>query len=305
MLQTKTFDDRLHDLIDIEQTLEIPVDRCEFAEGPIWNPIKRYLTFTDTRNGGKTYRWSRKNGFSIIRPYANAVNGEAYDSLGRILQCEHYTHRVIRVNDDMTGYEVMASHYKGKELNSPNDVIVKKSGGLIYFTDPHFGRRQSGCGIAGCMPQPVQGVYRIDPVSKEIELVTDEVYEPNGLAFSPDEKIIYIADTERKEIVFFDVDEKGNFYNRRTFPKTEDYGCDNGLPDGLCVDIKGNIYLAAQGGIHIYTGTGEYLGIIAMPKTVGNLCFGGSDMKSIYICCSNMLIIMKTKIEGNPVGIIK
>ena len=138
MLQTKTFDDRLHDLIDIEQTLEIPVDRCEFAEGPIWNPIKRYLTFTDTRNGGKTYRWSRKNGFSIIRPYANAVNGEAYDSLGRILQCEHYTHRVIRVNDDMTGYEVMASHYKGKELNSPNDVIVKKSGGLIYFTDPHF-----------------------------------------------------------------------------------------------------------------------------------------------------------------------
>ncbi len=303
MLQTEIFDMRLLELIDINQTPAIPVDKCEFSEGPIWNPVGNYLTFTDTRNGGRTYRWSQEKGFSVIRSYANAVNGEAYDSFGRILQCEHYTHRVIRVNDNMTGYEVMASHYKGKELNSPNDVIVKKSNGSIYFTDPHFGRRPSGCGIAGHMPQPVQGVYRIDPVSKEIELITDEVYEPNGLAFSPDEKTIYVADTERKEIAVFDVNEKGNLCNKRTFPKTEDYGCDSGLPDGLCVDIEGNIYLAAQGGIHVYTEAGEYLGIIAMPKTVGNLCFGGKNMKSLFVCCSNMLIILSTKVEGARIGI--
>lgn len=303
MLQSEIFDIRLHDLIDVNQNLNILVDACEFSEGPIWNPVKEYLTFSDTRRGGRTYRWSEKEGFSTIRPYTNAANGEAYDSEGRILLCEHFTHRVARMNDDTTGYEVMASHYNGKELNSPNDVIVKKSNGAIYFTDPHFGRRQGGCGIAGLMPQPVQGVYRIDPVSKETVLVTDEVCEPNGLAFSPDEKTIYIADTEMKELVVFDVDDNGDFYNKRVFPKTKDYGCDNGLPDGLCIDEQGNIYLAAQGGIHIYTKDGDYLGIVAMPKTVGNLCFGGTDMKSLFVCCSNMLIALKMKIAGARIGI--
>lgn len=302
-MQSQVFDTRLHELIDLDQVPDIPVEACEFSEGPIWNPMKNYLTFSDTRKGGRTYRWSEKEGFSTICSYTNAANGQAYDTQGRILRCEHFTHRVVRLNDDMTGCEVMASHFNGKELNSPNDVIVKKSNGAIYFTDPHFGRRPGGCGISGAMPQPVQGVYKIDPVSKKIELVTDEVCEPNGLAFSPDEKQIYIADTEMKELVVFDVDGNGDFYNKRTFPKTKDYGCDSGLPDGLCIDEQGNIYLAAQGGLHIYTRDGDYLGIIAMPKTAGNLCFGGTDMKSLFVCCSNMLVVLRVKIAGARIGI--
>lgn len=144
MLSAEVFDKRFYDLLDLQQEPTVIAEGCVFTEGPIWDPNTQEFTFSDTRNGGRTYRWSKETGVRVIRAYSNAANGEAFDAQGRILQCEHFAHRVIRMNQDTTGYEVLAARFEGRELNSPNDVIVRNSTGIVYFTDPHFGRRPGG-----------------------------------------------------------------------------------------------------------------------------------------------------------------
>ena len=141
MLSAEVFDKRFYDLLDLQQEPTVIAEGCVFTEGPIWDPNTQEFTFSDTRNGGRTYRWSKETGVRVIRAYSNAANGEAFDAQGRILQCEHFAHRVIRMNQDTTAYEVLAARFEGRKLNSPNDVIVRNSTGIVYFTDPHFGRR--------------------------------------------------------------------------------------------------------------------------------------------------------------------
>ena len=150
MLSAEVFDKRFYDLLDLQQEPTVIAEGCVFTEGPIWDPNTQEFTFSDTRNGGRTYRWSKETGVRVIRAYSNAATGEAFDAQGRILQCEQFAHRVIRMNLDTTGYEVLAARFEGRELNSPNDVIVRNSTGIVYFTDPHFGRRPGGCG--SCAP---------------------------------------------------------------------------------------------------------------------------------------------------------
>ena len=177
-------DDRFKAIVGESVEFEVLASGFAFTEGPIWHPYERHLTFSDIV-GNRQYRWSQAGGLSVHRHDSNMANGNTYDQEGRMLTCEHATSRVVRTNEDGS-LEVLATHFEGKELNSPNDIVSRRDG-AIYFTDPTFGR----CPYFGVPREPAQplcGVYRIDPNGNELTRVADQLTQPNGLAFSVDQK---------------------------------------------------------------------------------------------------------------------
>ncbi|HEY2636447.1 MAG TPA: SMP-30/gluconolactonase/LRE family protein, partial [Solirubrobacteraceae bacterium] len=185
-----------------------------FTEGPLWNPAEKFLLFSDMP-GDTRRRWSPDEGVTEVAKPSNKGNGMTFDLEGQLLVCEHVTSSLVRMDPDGTGShrEVLASHYEGKELNSPNDVVVK-SDGTIYFTDPPYGR-MPGFGIEREQELDFQGVYRLPPGGGDPELVVDDFGQPNGLCFSIDESLLYINDTENRNIRVFDVNDDGSLANSR------------------------------------------------------------------------------------------
>jgi gluconolactonase len=264
----------------------------QFTEGPVWNGKGGYLLFSDIP-GNRIIKWTPKDGISDFRVPSGKSNGLTFDRKGRLIACEHASRRVSRTEEDGT-IATIASHYKGKKLNSPNDVVVK-SDGSIYFTDPPYGLNP----IFGTFEEQeltFYGVYRVSPNGDNISLLIDDSV-PNGLAFSPDESLLYIADTEMNHIRVFDVKDNGKTTNGRIFAEISGEPL---APDGIKVDSEGNVYVTGKGGIWVLNLEGRRLGIISVPELPANLCWGDRDWKTLYITARTSLYRVRLNIAGIP-----
>lgn len=263
-----------------------------FTEGPLWHVREQYLLFSDMP-GNQIRRWSAKDGVQSFRKPSNMSNGLAWDREGRLLACEHATSRVTRTETDGR-ITVIASHYQGKELNSPNDIVVKRDGG-IYFSDPTYGRAE----FYGLPREPeldFRGVYRADPDGSELTLLAGDFGQPNGLCFSADERLLFVNDTERQHIRVFDVKPDGTLANSRVWAETTGDGA--GAPDGMKLDSRGNLYCCGPGGIHVFDPQAKCLGVIRVPEYTANFNWGDADLKSLFITASTSLYRIRVKVPG-------
>lgn len=288
-------DDRFLEVVPQDLQLETLADGFAFTEGPIWHPDDKHLTFSDIPNS-RMHRWSAAGGATVFRDPSNMTNGNTYDHQGRILSCEHETSRVTRTELDGS-VTVVASHYDGKELNSPNDIVVRRDGG-IYFTDPDFGRR-SGTGVVREPELDHRGVYRLDPESLELVLLATEFGQPNGLAFTLDHNALYVADTPRMQIRRFDVAADGSLSGGEVFAESTGEGA--GAPDGLKIDSQGHVFCAGPGGVHVYhPDDGACLGVIRTPAFCANFTWGDDDFLTFFMTSSTCLYRTRVKVPGVP-----
>ena len=285
---------KLLDLIDADAQLEQLGTGCEFTEGPVWHAEGKFLLFSDIP-ANKMKKWTAEEGITNFRVPSGKSNGLTYDKQGRLVTAEHANRRVSRTEADGTVVTI-ASHYEGKRLNSPNDVIVK-SDGSIYFSDPPYGLT-ADYGVEGEQDLDFQGVYRLSPDGQTVTLLVDDFDRPNGLCFSPDESILYINDTERMHIRVFDVQSDGTIANGRMFAEEEG---EDGVPDGMKIDVHGNLYLTGPGGIWIFDPSGEHLGVLQTPERAANLGWGGDDWSTLFITASTSLYSIQCKVSGIPV----
>ena len=264
---------------------------CRWAEGPVWFDDLQCLLFSDIPNQ-RILRWAADatggGQMSTFRQPSRFSNGQTRDRQGRLVTCEHGTRRVIRTEADGS-ITVLAESYGGKRLNSPNDVVVH-SDGSIWFSDPTYGILSDYEGYKSDPEQPVHGVYRVDGATGEITCVVDDFLQPNGLAFSPDERTLYIADsgashdkTKPRHIRAFDV-EGGKLSNDRVFALI-----DAGIPDGIRTDVSGNLWSSAADGVHCFAPDGHRLGKILVPEVVANLCFGGPRRNRLFMTATSSL----------------
>lgn len=285
-------DERLTKIFSPDTDLETLVEGLRFLEGPVWHPYDKHLRFSDIK-GNATYQWDEANGLSIYRDNSHMTNGMTYDLEGRLLSCHHGSSRVTRMDDDET-MTILASHYDGKELNSPNDIVVK-SDGMIYFTDPPYGR-EAKVGIPRACELDFNGVYRLNPADGSLTLLTTDLNRPNGLCFSLDESLLYVADTPEHKIHVFDVTDEGLLANGRLFAETTGDG--EGRPDGMKIDSEGNVYCVAQGGLHVFMPDGTFLGRLVMPMQIPNFTWGDDDLMGVYLTGVGSLYRVRTNIPA-------
>jgi gluconolactonase len=266
----------------------------EFTEGPIWHPTEHYLLFSDMP-GDVRRRWDESGGVREVMRPSNKCNGMTYDAELNLVICEHPTSSLVRLRPGGER-EVLASHFEGEELNSPNDVCVR-SDGSIYFTDPWFGRMPV-FGLERERDLGWQGVFRVPP-GGGIELVVDrnEYDQPNGLCFSPDESLMYINDTMRGLIDVYDVNPDGSLSGGRLFFDGIGTGViEDGIPDGMKCDEMGNIWVTGPGGVWIISAAGERLGTVPVPENVGNLTWGGADWHTLFMPSCTSLYTLRTRV---------
>ena len=293
-VQLEIRDQRLLDSVSPDAELEQHLTGFKFTEGPIWHPLEQHLRFSDI-SGNSIFQWSAADGLRDIRPNSHLANGNTYDREGRMLTCHHASSRVTRTEPDGS-ITVLASHYQGKQLNSPNDIIVKRDGS-IYFTDPPSGR-EAFVGIPRERELPFSGVYRLEPDTRELTLLVDDFVKPNGLCFSLDEQQLYINDTARFHIRVFDVNADGTIANGRLFADTTGDG--KGVPDGMKFDSAGTLFCCAQGGVPVFLQDGTCLGRILVPEQAANFIWGDADLKSLYITATKSVYRLRVKTAGLP-----
>jgi sugar lactone lactonase YvrE len=262
----------------------------QFTEGPVWVP-DGYLLFSDIP-ADTIYRWTPGSAAAeVFRTPSGRSNGLTLDREGRLLACEH-DRRLSRTEKD--GRVVaLAGRYEGRRLNSPNDVVVK-SDGCVYFTDPPYGlsRQEEGREL------DFNGVYRLAP-DGTLTLLDDSFDRPNGLAFSPDERVLYVNDSRRGHIRAFDVQSDGVLSNGRVFAELRNPGKE-GSPDGMKVDVRGNVFCTGPGGIWVLDAAGEPLGLIEVPEVPANLAWGDDDLRTLYITARTGLYRMRVRTGGAP-----
>jgi gluconolactonase len=277
-----------------------------WAEGPVYFPAGRYVLFSDIPNN-RIMRFSEDDGHvSVFRQPSMNSNGNTIDREGRLVTCEHSGRRITRTELDGS-ITIIADKYNGKRLNSPNDVVVA-SDGSIWFTDPAYGIGGYYEGIKAEPEQEKHNVYRVDPKSGEVKVVVDDFVEPNGIAFSPDEKKLYIIDTgftddpaNSSHIRVFDVDVgAGKLSNGKVFaeiPKPS-------ITDGMRCDTAGRVWCSVgwgdpnEDGVRCYAPGGDLLGKIHIPETVANVCFGGQQRNRLYICGTTSVYALYTSVQG-------
>lgn len=257
----------------------------EFTEGPVWHP-DGYLLFSDIPPG-IVYKWKPGSKAEVHRKPSGNSNGLTFDGQMRLIACEHGNRRVSRTERDGS-ISTLASHYQGKRLNSPNDAVVA-SDGSIYFTDPPYGVEERDRELQS------QGVYRI-PTKGDIELLVEDFERPNGLAFSPDEKTLYIADTARMHIRAFDLRADGSLTKGRVFAEMK--SDEPGAPDGMKVDSLGNVWCTGSGGVWVFDKNGTHLGTVKCPEVPANCAWGDQDGKTLYITARTGLYRVRTSVEG-------
>ena len=267
-----------------------------FTEGPVWDPVDGVLYFSDMP-GDVRRRWSEADGVTEVRRPSNKGNGMAYDARGGLLVCEHSTSRLVREEPDGST-TVLASHWEGKELNSPNDVIVALSGD-VYFTDPTFGR-MPGFGVPREQELDFQGVYQIPAGTDRLELVAADFEQPNGLCMSPDESVLYVNDTARAHIRVFRMGPVGPLSRGPVLAEGLGGG-DDGVADGMKTDSAGNIYVTGPGGVWVLDPSGAHVGTVEVPEVVANLNWGGPGWSTLFLTASTSLYRVRTNAVGAPV----
>jgi gluconolactonase len=295
---TITLDERFQRLVISTARLEKLYEGCRWAEGPAYFPAGRYLIWSDIPND-RMLRYDETFGAgSVFRHPAGYSNGNTVDRQGRLISCEHGNRRVSRTEHDgsITG---IASHYQGKRLNSPNDAVVK-SDGSIWFTDPAYGIDSDYEGHKAESEIGACNVYRIDPHSGDVRIVADDFVRPNGIAFSPDERHLYVADTGAthikdgpRHIRVFNVSDDGRLSGGKVFATST-----AGLFDGMRLDEAGRIWTSAGDGVHCYDPDGTLLGKILVPEAVANVVFGGSKRNRLYICGTTSLYAIMLPVNG-------
>jgi len=272
---------------------------CRWAEGPAWFAAGRYLLWSDLPNN-RIMRWDETDGsVSVFRQPCGNANGNTVDAQGRLISCEHLNRRVTRTEHDGR-ITVLADTYQGKRLNSPNDVVVK-SDGSVWFTDPDYGIIADYEGALAEREQDGCHVYRIDPHSGQLSRVADDFHHPNGLAFSPDEKTLYIADsgftedvTAPRHIRSFQVVSDGQSLTGGNVLMQ----CSAGFFDGFRVDCDGRLWTGTSEGVHCYRPEGYLIGKVHVPEMVSNVCFGGARRNRLFICGTTSLYAIYLKING-------
>ena len=264
------------------------------AEGPLWWHEGGHLLFSDIHNN-RRMKYVPGTGVSLVQEQTNRANGLTRDLKGRLLACEHDARRVTRQEQDGE-VTVIANNFQGRQLNRPNDVVVK-SDGCIYFTDPW---------TSPAAPQqwdlPFSGVYRVTPDLGTLSLLVDDFVVPNGLAFSPDESVLYINDLRRGHIRAFDLHPNGTLARQTDRVFADLRGSELGVPDGMKVDTEGNVYCGGAGGLWIMDPKGKKLGrIVHGASATTNLAFGGNDWRTLYFTSRSHLGAVQMKIPGVPV----
>jgi gluconolactonase len=295
--ETEIFDSRFSDYLLGNCQVERLYQGTLWAEGPVYFCDGDFLLWSDIPNN-RMMKWTAGAGVTVFRQPSNYSNGHTRDRQGRLVSCEHGTRRVTRTEWDGT-VTVLAETYQGKRLNSPNDVVVK-SDGSVWFSDPPYGilSDYEGARTAG----ELDGCYlfRLDPESGELAIAADDFHKPNGLAFSADEGVLYVADTGHSHdpdgphhIRAFDVDQAGHLSNGRVFAV-----CETGLFDGFRIDEDGNLWTSAGDGVDCYGPEGTLLGRIKIPEKVSNLTFGGPKKNRLFITATTSLYALYVNRRG-------
>jgi len=259
-----------------------------WLEGPAYFAAGRYLVFSDIPNN-QLLRWDETTGaVGVFRTSSGYSNGNTVDRQGRLVTCEHGNRRVTRTEPDGS-VTVLADRYRGKRLNSPNDV-VERSDGSIWFTDPSYGIDSDYEGYHSESEIGACNVYRIDPGSGEVRLVAGDFVRPNGLAFTLDERQLYIVDTREKHVRRFDITDQGTLSGGDTFA--------TGTYDGMRLDHKGNVWIAAHDGVHVYAPDGTLLGKLHVPEVVANLTFGGPRRNDIFLTATSTVYTMRVNVTA-------
>ena len=289
---------RLLDLVAEDAAVERVGSGFQFTEGPIWHPREQCLYFSDIPADTRR-RWSAADGASEVRHPNNKGNGMTFDRALNLYVCEHVTSALVR-ETPAGERQVLASHWRGKELNSPNDVVVK-SDGAVYFSDPTYGRMPV-FGLEREQALDFQAVYRI-AANGELHCEADDFDQPNGLCFSPDESLLYVNDTTRAHIRVFDVRADGGITNGRIFAESIGTGVlEEGVVDGLKCDERGNVYVTGPGGFWVFAPDGEHLGVLGMAENAANLNWGGPGWSDLYCTCSTSVYRIGLKVAGNRLG---
>src|ERR1700722_328090 len=274
------------ELIPKGAKLELVAGGMGFTEGPAWEPAgPRYVRQEINNKIYRVYPDGHKDELISL----GDPDGNTYDGHRQLIDCASVLRAIIRIKPDGT-FTVLADHYQGKRLNSPNDVVIGPDG-AIYFTDP-----TSDLPKDQKQELDFKGVFRLD-AQGQVTLLTKELTEPNGLAFSPDGKKLYVDDSSQRNIRVYDFQPDGTLRNGRIFGE-ERGGKEEGVPDGMKLDLAGNLYVTGPGGIWVWDPNGHHLGTILLPEQPANLAWGDSDMKTLYITATTSLYKLKTSAPG-------
>ena len=270
-----------------------------WCEGPAWFAAHRTLVWSDIPNDRMLRLDERNASVAVFRQPAQNSNGNTVDREGRLITCEHLTRRVVRTEHN-GAQTVLADRWQGRRLNSPNDVVVR-SDGSIWFTDPDYGILSDNEGGRADSEIGSCNVYRIDASSAAVELVADDFVKPNGLAFSPDESVLYVADTGASHAVDGPRHIRAcsvSLDGRRLTSSPVFAQCSAGLFDGFRLDHQGRLWTSAADGVHAYAPDGTLLGKILLPETVANVCFGGPKRNRLFICATSSLYAINLNTTG-------
>jgi gluconolactonase len=296
MSEYEILDNRFRAMVLPNAQLETLGDGYRWLEGPVWFADHLTLYVSDLPND-RILRWTEHGGVSVFRCPSGFANGHARDRQGRLIGCSHRDRCVTRIDLDGT-LTVLASHYGGKRLNSPNDIVCK-SDGSIWFSDPPYGINTDYEGGKQVQELPAT-LYRLDPRTGELTVAADDFEGPNGLAFSPDESLLYVAETGRQfdpephqYIRCFHVHDDGRLSGGKEFHKVKP-----GFADGFRIDEQGNLWSSAADGVHCISPQGELLGKIFTPSLVSNVAFGGRHRSRLFLCASHQLMAIHTNVRG-------
>ncbi len=292
-------DPRFTELVDTSAAVERLGGDCIWAEGPVWLPEEQALVWSDIPNN-RAMRWTETDGVVLHAADVEYTNGRTLDLDGRQVVCSHGHRRIERIEPDGT-LTPLATHHEGRRLNSPNDVVVK-SDGTIWFSDPPYGILSDREGHASEPDLPACYVFRLDPETGELTIVSDDLIHPNGLAFSPDESILYVSDTYgggdsigNHDIMAFDVVGDKRLANPRSFVVIYP-----GVADGFRVDRAGNVWTSAGDGVHVYDPDGIRLGRIPVPEVTSNCAFGGPEGDQLFMTATSSLYRVQTMTTQAP-----
>ena len=304
MTSVEVFDPRFAPVAHLAGTLECLCTGAIWSEGPVWMAQTQQLLWSDIPNN-RMLSWHAQRGLSVWRESVEYTNGHVLEADGALLHCSHGQRAITRTRFDAQGQvmddQVVVSHYQGRRLNSPNDVVVKRDG-TIWFTDPPYGILSDHEGHKAESELGDCYVFRFDPRSGSLRVVSDWVEEPNGLAFSPDESVLYVSDTSaalrtdgggHHHIVAFDVVDGQDLANPRVFAVVSP-----GLSDGFRLDEHGFVYTSSLDSVQVFHPDGTRIGCIAVPEKVGNLVFGGPSGNELFICASTSLYRVRLNTRG-------